>query len=52
MASERKRELKRRRHRKNKMKKLRAMLSEAKTKADKEKVIAKIRKVSITAPVE
>jgi hypothetical protein len=52
MASERDREIKRRRHRKNKIKKLRAKLAEAGNKADKEKIIAKIRKISPTAPVE
>lgn len=52
MAIERKREIKRRRHRKDKLKKLRALLAEAKTKTEKEKVIAKIRKVSLTAPLE
>ena len=52
MASERKREIKRRRHRKDKIKKLRAQLAEAKTKAEKEKIIAKIHKTSPTAPVE
>ena len=52
MAIERKREIKRRRHRRAKIKKLRALLAEAKTKTEKEKVIAKIRKVSLTAPIE
>ena len=52
MASERAREIKRRRHRKDKIKKLRAQLAEASNKADKEKIIVKIRKVSPTAPVE
>ena len=52
MASERKRELKRRRHRKNKIRKLRAKLAEAGNKAEKEKIIAKIRKISLAAPVE
>jgi hypothetical protein len=52
MASERKREIKRRRHRKDKIKKLRVQLAEAGSKAEKEKIIAKIRKVSLTAPVE
>ena len=52
MTSERDREIKRRRHRKNKIRKLRAMLAKASNKADKEKIIAKIRKVSLTAPVE
>jgi hypothetical protein len=52
MASEREREIKRRRHRKDKIKKLRAQLAEASNKAEKEKIIAKIRKVSPTAPVE
>jgi len=52
MASERKREIKRRRHRKDKIKKLRAQLAEAKTKAEKDKIIEKIHKVSPTAPAE
>lgn len=52
MASEREREIKRRRHRKAKIKKLRAQLANVGNKADKEKIIAKIRKISLTAPVE
>ena len=52
MTSERDREIKRRRHRKNKIKRLRAQLAEASNKAEKERIIAKIRKVSPTAPVE
>jgi hypothetical protein len=52
MTTERAREIKRRRHRKDKIKKLRAKLAEAGNKAEKEKIIAKIRKISPTAPVE
>ena len=52
MASEREREIKRRRHRKDKIRKLRAKLAEASNKAEKEMIIAKIRKISLTAPVE
>jgi hypothetical protein len=52
MATERAREIKRRRHRKDKIKKLRAKLAEASNKAEKEKLIAKIRKISPTAPAE
>jgi len=52
MTSEREREIKRRRHRKDKIRKLRAKLAEASNKAEKEKIIAKIRKISPTAPVE
>jgi len=52
MTSERDREIKRRRHRKAKLKKLRAQLAEASNKAEKEKIAAKIRKVSPTAPIE
>jgi len=52
MAGERKSEIKRRRHRKVKIKKLRARLAQASNKAEKEKIIAKIRKVSLAAPVE
>ena len=52
MATERAKIIKRRRHRKAKLKKLRAILAEAKTKSEKEAVIARIRKVSTTAPVD
>ena len=52
MTSERDREIKRRRHRKDKIRKLRAKLAEASNKAEKEKIIAKIHKISPTAPVE
>ena len=52
MSSERDREIKRRQHRRNKIKKLRAKLAEASNKAEKEIIIAKIRKISPTAPVE
>jgi hypothetical protein len=52
MASEREREIRRRRHRKDKIRKLRARLAEAGNKAEKEKIIAKIRKVSLTAPID
>ena len=52
MTSERDREIRRRRHRKDKIKKLRARLAEASNKAEKEKIIAKIRKVSLTAPID
>ena len=52
MTSEREREIKRRRHRRNKIKKLRAKLAEAKNKAEREKIIAKIRKISPAAPIE
>ena len=52
MTSERDREIKRRRQRKNKIRKLRAQLAEASNKAEKERIIAKIRRVSPTAPVE
>ena len=52
MTSERDREIRRRRHRKEKLRKLRAQLTEASNKAEKEKIIAKIRKISLTAPIE
>lgn len=52
MASERDREIKRRRHRKAKIRKLREKLAGAKSKAEKDKIIAKIRKISLTAPLE
>jgi len=52
MTTERAREIKRRRHRKDKIQKLRAKLAEAGNKAEKENIIAKIRKISPTAPVE
>ena len=52
MTSERDREIKRRRHRRDKIRKLRAKLASASNKAEKEKIIAQIRKISPTAPVE
>ncbi|MBN1450201.1 MAG: hypothetical protein JW963_04225 [Anaerolineales bacterium] len=52
MAGERKSEINRRRHRKAKLKKLRARLAETSNKAEKEKIIAKIRKISPAASVE
>ena len=52
MAIERKSEIKRRRHRRAKVRKLRAQLTQTSNKAEKEKLIARIRKVSLTAPVE
>ena len=52
MAKERKREMKRRQHRKIKIRKLRAHLAETTNKAERERIIAKIRKVSLTAPVD
>lgn len=52
MATEREREIKRRRHRKAKIKKLRTKLAGASNKVEKEQIIAKIRKISQTAPVE
>ena len=52
MASERKREIKRRRHRKDKLKRLRGQLAEAKNKLQKDKIIAKIIQTSPKAPIE
>lgn len=52
MASERKREIKRRRHRKNKVKKLRTQMAQTSNKSEKDKLAGKIRKVSQTAPIE
>ena len=52
MAIERKSEIKRRRHRKDKIKKLRTQLAGVSSKAEKERLVAKIRKISLTAPVE
>ncbi len=52
MASERDREIRRRRHRKQKIKKLRARLAEAGSKTEKDKIIIKIRKISLYAPLE
>lgn len=52
MASERDTEIRRRRHRKKKIRKLRAQLAAASNKAEKDKIIAKIRKISLTAPIE
>jgi hypothetical protein len=51
MATERAREIKRRRHRRKKLLKLREQLAQA-SKADRGKVIAKIRKVSPRAPID
>lgn len=52
MAIERKSEIKRRRHRRNKIRKLRAKLTQTSNKAERDKLAAKIRRVSPTAPVE
>ena len=52
MAIERKKEIKRRRHRRAKIKKLRAQLAEAKNKVQREKIIAKIIQTSPKAPIE
>jgi hypothetical protein len=52
MTSERDREIKRRRHRRDKIRKLRTRLAAAGNKAEKDKIIAKIRKISLTAPIE
>lgn len=52
MSIERKSEIKRRRHRKTKIRKLRGQISQANNKAEKEKLISKLRRVSRTAPVE
>ncbi len=51
MPKERKREMRRRQHRKIKIRKLRAKLAATTNKAEKEKIIGKIRKISPTAPV-
>ena len=52
MTSERDREIRRRQHRRRKIKKLRERLAAAGSKAEKDKIIAKIRRVSLTAPVD
>jgi hypothetical protein len=52
MAIERKRELRRRRHRKEKLNKLRAKLAAARNKAEREAIIAKIMRISPNAPLE
>ena len=52
MATERDRKIRRRRHRRDKLQKLRNQLAATKSKADKEKIIAKIRKLSPRAPIE
>jgi hypothetical protein len=52
MTSERDREIRRRRKRREKLGKLRAQLEAASTKADKEKIIAKIKKISPRVEVE
>ncbi len=52
MAIERKKEIRRRRHRRAKLDKLRAKLATAKNKAEREAIIAKIRRLSPNAPLE
>jgi hypothetical protein len=52
MTSERDREIRRRRHRRRKVEKLRARFAAAGNKAEKDKIIAKIRRISLYAPVE
>ncbi len=52
MATEREREIRRRRHRKAKLKKLRKRLAEARTLEEREYIIERIRRVSPFAPIE
>jgi len=49
--TERKKEILRRRHRRYKLMKLRVKLAAATSKAEREKVIEKIRKISPSAPI-
>ena len=51
MAIERKKELRRRRTRRKKLRKLRARLDAAKTAQEREKVLEKIRRISPWSPV-
>jgi len=50
MAIERKKELRRRRHRKAKLRKLKARLAAAKDKAERRRILEKIQKLTIIPP--
>ncbi len=52
MAIERKKEIRRRRHRQQKLDTLRRKLAEAKNKTEREAIIAKIKRLSPNAPLE
>ncbi len=51
MAIERRKELRRRRHRKQKIRKLRAKLMATRDASERQRIIEKIRKLSPTAPI-
>ncbi len=52
MATEREREIRRRRHRRKKLKYLRGRLAKATSDAERRKIIEKIRRISPRAPIE
>ncbi len=52
MAIERQKEIRRRRKRREKLRKLRAKLAQATTEAERQRIIEKIRRISLRAPLE
>lgn len=52
MAIERQKELRRRRKRREKLRKLRAKLARTTDPAERQRIIEKIRKISLRAPIE
>ena len=52
MAIERQKEIRRRRKRRQKLRKLRAKLARASTEEERQRIIEKIRRISLRAPIE
>jgi len=52
MAIERQKEIRRRRQRRKKLRKLRARLAVAQTEAERQRIVEKIRRISLRAPLE
>ncbi len=52
MAIERQKEIRRRRKRREKLRKLRAKLARAESEAERQRIIEKIRRISLRAPIE
>ncbi|NPA91645.1 MAG: hypothetical protein GXO55_09395 [Chloroflexi bacterium] len=52
MAIERQKEIRRRRVRRMKLRKLRAKLAQAQDEAERQRIIEKIRRISLRAPLE
>ncbi len=52
MAIERQKEIRRRRKRREKLRKLRAKLAQATTEEERQRIIEKIRRISLRAPIE